>query len=57
MRAVALALLVFGAVAYFLPAYRPSLPFRIPIANTDSPVLAVILGALGIVLMATSGRS
>jgi hypothetical protein len=56
MRAVALAVLVLGAAAYFLPEYRVAVPFRIPIASQDSHILGMMLGGIGIVLMAAAGR-
>ena len=56
MRAVALAVLVLGAAAYFLPEYRVAVPFRIPIASQDSHILGMMLGGIGVVLLAAGGR-
>jgi hypothetical protein len=48
--------LVLGAAAYLLPEYRLLVPFRIPIASEDSHILGIMLGGIGVVLLAAGGR-
>ena len=56
MRAIALCLLLLGAVVYLLPTFKDVLPLHLAIANNDAQVLGGFLVGAGVIIRILTRR-